>query len=378
MTARKPLRIMHVVETLDNGGAERILASIVNNLPADEFLSFVCCVKNTGVVADSLRNLGGPVTQLKRYEGSSYYTGYLLAKALRDNHIDIVHGHNWSTFCETVIGGVLARTERIVNTIHGLQDPPSAGPVQQGKRMMRTVAERGLSRLSGQICSVSKMVKENVLRATGLDEEKVSVIYNGIEVDAGNGGPKSPTDPTAPRDPEFVLSWAGRIVPVKNLPCLLESIALAKDRVENLVLNIIGDGPERETLKKEAKTLGIERQVRFVGYSSDVRRWLSLSDVFVLPSHYEGFSVALLEAMAAGLPVIATSVGGNPEIVIPGETGVLVPPGDSKALAEAIFDLHRRDDLRTDMGKRGAERVRQEFNLKKMMSEYIKVYREEA
>jgi L-malate glycosyltransferase len=371
----KQIRILHVIETLETGGAERVLASIVNGLPRDSFSSFVCCTKNTGSVAKDISNVAGPIIELHRNSGNSYKTACLMAAVLRKLRIDLVHGHNWSTFCETVLGGYIAGTKTIVNTIHGLQAPSPVTARESAKRLVRTAAERVLARLSNQICSVSNKVREDVLRSTSLSPNKVTVVYNGIDIPAGEPVASPSADETGVRHPELVLCWAGRMAPVKHLSLLLEAVALINDRIP-LTLILVGDGPERTPLESKVKELRINNSVNFVGYSHEVNRWLRSADIFVMPSHYEGFSVALLEAMAAGLPVIATAVGGNPEIVLNGCTGILVPPNDPSSLAAAILDLHHHSDNRRKMGTAGRDRVSSEFSMDRMVSQYIRIYRE--
>jgi glycosyltransferase involved in cell wall biosynthesis len=362
------------VETLELGGAEQVLVNIVNNLPED-FVSFVCCLKNSGPMAGSISRLGAPVYELHWHTGNSYRAALPLANILRKQRIDVLHAHSWSTYCEAALAGFLARTPTVVITIHGMQTPYPQSKTAILKHFVRISAERILSRTYTTICAVSQGVKDYMVKEVGLNPQKVSVVYNGIKIiDRNTPDEKEPRQ--AVQEEDFVLVWAGRLVPVKNLSGLLKALATVRGTVPNVRLDLIGDGPDRESLEHEARALGVNDRIHFAGYTPRVRDWLSRADIFVMPSHYEGFSVALLEAMAAGLPVVATEVGGNPEIVLQGKTGVLIPPNDTEALAKAIIDLHENTQLRMEMRRFAYKRVSEEFSMDKMIAKYCSIYRQ--
>lgn len=361
------------METLELGGAEQVLVNIVNNLPED-FVSFVCCLKNSGPMADSISRLGAPVYELHWHTGNSYRAAFPLAKILKEQRIDVLHAHSWSTYCEAALAGLLARTPIVVTTIHGMQTPYPQGKTAILKHFVRINAEKIFSRAYTKICAVSQGVKDYMVKEIGLNPQKVSIVYNGIKII----DPKTPDEKETMqgvKEEDFVLVWAGRLVPVKNLSGLLKALVIVRGVVSNVRLDLIGDGADMESLKREARALGVSDRVRFVGYKPLVRDWLSCADIFVMPSHFEGLSVALLEAMAAGLPVVATKVGGNQEIVAQGRSGVLVPPDDTEALAQAIIDLHGNTPLRIEMKHFAYRRVSEEFSMDKMIANYCSIYR---
>jgi glycosyltransferase involved in cell wall biosynthesis len=161
------------------------------------------------------------------------------------------------------------------------------------------------------------------------------------------------------------LLFTGRLAGVKGLPMLLDAVARVKASQPDVHLKIAGDGPDRARLLEQAKRLGIESNVEFLGYRSQaqVRELLQQTDVFVMGSFAEGVPVVLMEAMAAGVPVVATQIAGIPELVEPGVNGLLVPPGDSESLASAIEKLVSDAELRAQMGRNGRAKVSEEFNI---------------
>jgi glycosyltransferase involved in cell wall biosynthesis len=171
----------------------------------------------------------------------------------------------------------------------------------------------------------------------------------------------------------MVIGTVGRLDPVKNLPLLLQAQAVLASKHPTARSVIIGDGPERAALEATAASLGIDHLVTFAGYRSDVRALMAAFDVYVNCSTYEGVSLTILEAMAAGLPVIATPVGGNPEVVIDQETGLLVP-GLGRVIADAIARLAADRQHSRLMGDAGRWRVIRHFSIARMVDDYARAY----
>jgi glycosyltransferase involved in cell wall biosynthesis len=201
------------------------------------------------------------------------------------------------------------------------------------------------------------------------------VIYNGIDP----GERTTPQQRRAARaalglaDDAMVVGTVGRLDPVKNLPLLLQAQATLALRNPDVRTVIIGDGPERAALAAKAIELGVKHLVTFAGYRSDVRSLLPACDMYVNCSTYEGVSLTILEAMATGLPVIATTVGGNPEVVIDHETGLLVTPR-ARAIADAISGLSVDPERRRQMGDAGRWRVIRHFSIARMVDDYSRAY----
>jgi glycosyltransferase involved in cell wall biosynthesis len=221
---------------------------------------------------------------------------------------------------------------------------------------------------------VSEDLKRHMV-AEGFGAENVAVIYNGIDpgpLPDAQGRIAARKQLGVPAD-SLVIGTIGRLDPVKDLATLLRALAQCSQEVQALLV-IIGDGPERPALEALARELSVDSRVQFLGHRDDARQWLPACDVYVNSSVSEGVSLTILEAMAAGLPVIATRVGGTPEVVT-GECGLLVPARDAGALARALSELHRDLPRRASFGRAARSRVETHFTLDRMVREYADVYR---
>jgi glycosyltransferase involved in cell wall biosynthesis len=357
---------MQLVLSLSPGGTERLVIEIVRAL-AQRIESTVCCLDQPGAWADELVAMGVPVVSLSREPGFHPALAMRLARVLKERDIDIVHCHHYSPYVYGLLASVLKPTVQLVFTEHGrLSD---AAPSRK-RRLVNPL----LSRWPGKLCAVSADLKNHMV-AEGFPARRVGVTYNGI--DPGQR-------PTALQrsearaslgltDDAFVVGTVGRLDPVKNLHLLLQTHAFLVSKHPHVNTVIVGDGPERAALEAHVQSLGVQDSIIFAGYRADVRALMPAFDLYVNTSSYEGVSLTILEAMATALPVVATRVGGNPEVVIDQETGLLVP-AVARSLADAIGGLVHDERRRRMMGDAGRFRVKRHFSMARMVEEYASVY----
>lgn len=376
MTAsrEREIRILHIIETLDVGGAETVVANIVNNT-SPPFRADICCLVRSGPVAARIRPDVEIVELGKAVEGNDYRIPFRLARILRSRKIDIAQSHDWGTLLETVTAAALAGTIAI-HMAHGPTIHYSStdrwGPL---KKTIRRKMERLASMKLHRAIAVSEIVRRELVEDIGIPVGKVVLIRNGIDltpVPLGDLAAKRMQLGLSADD--ILLLAVGRLAEIKNYPLLLEALAGAVQQAPALKLAMVGDGPERAKLESLVPRFGLSGRVHFLGERKDVRDWLALGHVFVLPSVYEGISIALLEAMAASLPVVVTRVGGNPEVVVDGENGFLVESGDAAGLAHALVALARDMALRERMGLAARACVETEFDLKNVVRRYENIY----
>jgi glycosyltransferase involved in cell wall biosynthesis len=226
--------------------------------------------------------------------------------------------------------------------------------------------------------TVSEDLKGFVTRRTGIPSRLLRVIYNGIDAfpDVEANEQARLRNEIGLDSQDQIVGAVGSLYPVKGHRFLIEAVPTIIEACPRARFLLVGRGNQEVHLKEQVRKLGIERYVHFLGLRQDISRLLSIMDVFVLPSLSEGLSVATLEAMASARPVVATRVGGNPELIVDGETGILVPSEDSRALAVSIAGLLLDRDCSKNLGQEGRARVKMRFHLSLMLNEYRKLYEE--
>lgn len=297
-----------------------------------------------------------------------------LALLLRKHPVDLFHTQN--TGCEeSPLAAKLAGTPRVLGTFH-------VGPTCDVRRERNGPTHRLLEVVSNwsldAAVAVSESARRDWIARTRLPARRVVTIHNGVDPERFR---RQRTKDAARRAlglpvGALVIGSVGRLDEVKGFADLLEAASLLRSRCFEVFTVLAGDGPLRQALEQQAVHLGIAGTTRFLGFRRDVQCVFDALDVFVLPSLSETFGYALAEAMASELPVVATTVGGVPEVIVPDETGLLVPPRDPAALAAALWPLLESAELRRRMGHAGRERVVRHFNEQNMIRRTVQLYRD--
>lgn len=352
------LRVCHLSMTLNTGGLERLLVDIGRFHDDAQFeLSFVA-LDELGPPARELQKLGHPVFTVDLQRQGKLRAFSELTKILESRRIDLLHTHNTYAGFYGSLAARWAKVPAVINTQHGR----GCG---QGTKL------RWQFRIANQLTDRIVGVSED---ATGLCRSqdpprarKMQCIWNGIDLDR--------FDFHGPRLEPIAISVA-RLSPEKNYETLLQAVRLVVDRVPEFRLKLVGDGSERSRLETLTKELGIGEHVEFLGERQDIPALLRTAGFFVSSSKTEGISLTLLEAMAVGLPIVTTRVGGNPEIVVPGETGKLVPPLDPAGLAAAMLEMLDEQSRWPEMARAARDRVERNFNIREMVRHYEELYQD--
>ena len=350
-TAMTKRRVLHVMGTAEPAGTAifRIIESLAEAIDSEKYEITVCSLVD-GEFVDRFNELGLRSScvhwsgALSDPMGAARY-----ARLLRSTNPDIIHLHTGGRLL-TRMGRLLTHA-RIVRHVHG-----RASEVTGAVPDTFVLPERDALIANSQI----------VADFTG--DPRAIVIYPGIDV-SGFLLPRTPHD-------GVVVGTACRLEPVKGISCLIEAMAMVKNEFPGLRLEIAGDGSLRDLLTRQAVDLGVSKQVSFLGWRHHLPPILAGWDIFVLPSLDEGFGVAALEAMAAGLPVIASAAGGLPELVRDGESGLLFPPGKPTELASRLRELINDREKRLSLGLAGRRRAAQHFSVTQMVGKVFAVYDE--
>lgn len=360
----QPVRVVHLVSMLRVGGMERGVIKIVNGLDRAEVESAIASFHDP----DATRNEVAPhvpVHVMGKRQGNDPRVVFRLARLFRRQRIDIVHTHNWGTLVE---GFLAARLARVPAFVHG-----EHGTMETGRVNLRV--QGAVWRRATRVLSVSSRLADRMADRVGFPRERIHVIRNGASLDRFGSVPRAEARQSLGLSAgELVIGTVGRLVPVKDHATLLRAGARLDAEGHPCRILIVGEGPLREATASLGGELGLADRLVLIGARPDVERVLAALDVFVLSSRSEGLSNTILEAMAAGLPVVATHVGGADELVVEGETGLLVPSNDPAALAGAVGRLLSNPALRQTMGEAAQARARREFTLERMLADYGRLY----
>ena len=377
---RAPMRLLWLVDSLGAGGAEALVVTFAQSLDPKRHRLFVACLNGAeSVNAQRLRDAGVPVTDLGARNLRDTGAFRRLLSLIREERIELVHAHLTYSAIWSAVASRLTGVPAVAS-LHVSPDATRALENSARHRIATSLRDRLLrailNRWSRAVVMVSAALRDDYL-ARGLAPGKVRVVHNGIEVDRFR---RPRADARARLEREFgippgvpIIATVAVLRPKKGIEVLLA----AARRVERAYFVIVGDGPKREEWTALASALGVADRIRWAGFRTDVDALLAGCDLFVHPSLDDAFPTVLLEALAAGLPIVASRVGGIPEIVTSGVTGELVPPGDPAALASAIDAVLGNDDTMRLM-REAAQADASRFSTSAWIDRLTAVYREAA
>jgi sugar transferase (PEP-CTERM/EpsH1 system associated) len=361
-----------VVHSLCIGGTERVVCELVRAFNKGEFRTSVCCLDNLGEFGEELRREAVPVHVLGRRAGVDFSLSPRLRRLYREEKVDLIHAHQYSPYFYAATAAIGTPVFPVIFTEHGRHWP-------DGLRPKRVLANQLLRITTRNYTAVSEFSRQSLIRYERMPGTRVQVVYNGIPIDGLQDGcaerEKLRAEAGVRLDGLVILS-IGRMDPIKDFATLIRAFASVRQQVPRASLWIAGDGDSeyRAELLRLAETLGLCGKVRLLGARRDVQPLLRACDLFALSSLTEATSLTVLEAMASGRAVVATDTGGNPELVVHGKTGFLVPVGDIPALAGAMYRLLEDREQREAMGRLGRKRVEEKFALRHMLQQYRDIY----
>jgi glycosyltransferase involved in cell wall biosynthesis len=370
------LKICMVVNSLAVGGLEKVVISLLRNLDRDAFEPSLICLDGPGKLFDEVELPEGRTLVLDksgaRRFGPVRFDPSMLVRIqafLQRNRVDVVHAHNTAPLIYGGIGAKLGRRRpAFVYSEHN--------QIYSASRSARRKFAYYV-RLADHIVAVSEDLQRTLTRDIGV-RLPLRVIHNGIDGTRYRFEPDPSVRESLAGDGNFLVGTAVVLSKQKGITYLLQAAKQVVEQEPRVRFAIAGDGPLREELIGEARERGLEKHVRFLGYRSDIPQLLSAFDLYVLPSLWEGLPLALLEAMAVGKPILATRVGGNPEVVEHGVNGYVVEPRDPAALADCILQASRDHELAQRVRQANREKFERQFSVRAMTSAHEALYREVA
>ena len=358
------LNVLHAVLSLDCGGLERLVLHLCKeSITAGDRVT-VLCLDHPGELAEEVRKTGAEVISLNRKPGLMRLPEAVrLRKILKRAAPDVIHCHQMGA---TLYVGTTARTlhvPAILHTEHGNHDYSS-----WRQRLLATIAFR----TPDKICCVSQDIANNLVKYRLAARKNLDIQVNGIPLPTARqlSAAALAREQLGIDRQAIIYGSVGRLARVKRQERLLEAMATLTRRGRKVHLVLVGDGPQRNELERTATRLGISQRVHFAGFQLDPLPYIALLDIFVLTSESEGMPMSLLEAWAARKPVVVTAVGGLPELVDDGKTGLLLPPGEQEQLVETLASLAADPQHRRYLGDNGHALVTEKYSVEKIARTY--------
>lgn len=370
------LRVLHFFSYLRLGGTELTALRVITNLEKDRFENRICGMRGFDPEVFALRYPDADVVSLPAHKEGFRIQILSIMKLIKAYRPHIVHSRNWGTI-ESVLAARLAHVPVVIHSEHGYEMDTLAG-LPRRRRLFRRAAYG----MADAVFTVTGELQRYHSRQAWISPSRIRVIHNGIDTQLFAPHPQArrlilekagvPTD-------RFVVGSVGRLVAIKDHATLLKSAELLAQRGVNVHVLLVGSGPEMTRHRQYLEhSVALAGRVTFLGSRDDVSEILNGMDVFVLPSISEGMSNTLIEAMSCGLPVIATRVGGNPEVVGDDGSGGVFTPGDINGLAQHLERLAGNVDLGRNLGTAARQRAVSMFSLERMVKDYRQLYLELA
>ncbi len=371
MTSNTLPVICQVLHSLNMGGAE-VLAREFAVRSVKEFKTVFACLDSIGTIGHQMQNDGYCVEVLGRRSGFDYQLARRLASFCRVNRVSIIHAHQYAPFFYSALSRFPGWRPPILFTEHGRAFPDF-------RRPKRVAANRLLLRRHDKVIAVGQNVRQALIANEGIPPNRIEVVYNGIDLTAyspSSAARSSIREELGLSENDFVVIQVARLNSLKDHGTAIRAMERLRASHSQIRLLLVGDGEEMPAIVEQIVKAGLRSTVHILGMQSDVARLLAAADLFLLTSVSEGIPLTVLEAMAMGLPCVATNVGGIPEIIVDGNTGLLANARDDSAIASHIARLAGDSRFRRHLGDRALARAHDLFSDRNMHRTYNHIYHE--
>lgn len=369
----KKITILHILHKLGCGGMENGTVNLVNFMERKKFANIICSLTPPDGYQYRINSERRITYNLNKKDGNDISVPFKIASIIKKEHVDIVHSRGWPTYLEGFLPAkLMCGHVKFIFSYHGkrIEDVPHIP-----KRRLYT--ERFLSFFVDCIMTLSGQMANEYASMINIKREKIKVIYNGVDIDKfrlTNAESNSLRKELNIEKDDYVIGFVGRVDPVKDIQTLINAVSIAKTHIQNIKLIIVGDGNERAKLQESVNRKKMENNVIFTGQRDDIPDCLSIMNLYVQPSLYEGMSNTIIEAMANGKVVVATEVGGTPELIEHEVDGLLFHPGSSEELAKYIIDLYKNPEKACILSDRACKKVKKQFSMSSMIKNYENLY----
>ncbi|MCB2156497.1 glycosyltransferase [bacterium] len=380
-SSKKPITVGFVLGTLGVGGAEGQVIRLAERLPEYGFRPILVIMEERGPYLETVRDMGMPlhcthsVMTYRKYDPRFTYhfarTAWRMRQAFNAERVDIIHAFLYWAYIFAALASPFSRNKVLITSRR------SRGIFKEGRFGYQAI--ENLTNHWIDAATVNSLgLYDDALGREKIDRKRMAVIYNGVDIEGFDAVEHANLRTEFPElsDAEPLVGAVGNLKRIKGYPDLLEAVAMARREVPKLKLVVLGFDNEnlREELEQQVRSLGLEGAVVFAGGRKQVWPYYFAFDILAHPAHSEGFANVLLEAMAAGRPIVATDVGGNKESVSDGETGYIVPPQKPVKMAAKLVQLAKDPALANRMGKEGRRRVEARFSVDAMVKAHVRMY----
>lgn len=360
----KKINLIHLVISLEVGGMENGVVNTLRLINREKFNPSVVCLETLGPLSKRLNGYKTELFNLNKKPGFSFKLILRIARILKNKKIDIIHTHCWATLIYGVLAAKLAKVPIIIHGEHG-----DFNLENKNRRYLYPI----FIRFVDKILTVSESLKKEIKKHTGKNAINIKTIINGVDTHRFRPQKrKNVKKQLGFKDNDIIIGSVGRLDIIKNYQLIVRCVSILKDH--NIKGIIIGEGENRRELEKLINELGIEKRFIILGEKDNVDELIGCIDIFISSSFSEGLSNTILEAMASGIPVLATNVGGNPEIVKHGKNGFLFETNNLKELCSRVSQLINNKSLCKIMGEKGRSYALSEHSLKRMAKQYEDEY----
>lgn len=366
---KSKINLMIVTHDLAIGGLQQVVVSLCRSIDRDIFNISVLCLRRLGEYKSEIEDLGIKVLLLpQKKKGTDYFSFIKVATILRDEKIEVIHTHNTQPFVDGTIASLLSGLKvKIIHTDHARYFPD---------KFRYMFAEHVMSYFAYKVVGVSKHTSDNLIKYEKISKNKIVTIENGVDNEKYekivNKAEKKQELGIYDNGP--VLGVCARLTIEKGIEYLIKAMPNILTVYPNAKLLIAGDGALKEELERLSISCQVSDHILFLGSRLDIPELLKIFDIYILPSISEGLPMIILEAMAAGCPIVATEVGGVPKAIVDGENGLLVRPGDPEQLFKSIKKLSDDEKLQEQFISRSKEIFKKQFSAKNMARQYEALY----
>lgn len=361
------INLLYVNYSFDIGGIETLILDICRVLDKGKYNVSICSFHKNNYLESEFKLMGVPLYILEKKPGIDISLIFRLRRLSKEINADIIHTHNAAQWFYGALACLGIKKPVVIHTQHS--------ELKKDKKTL-LASLRFLSKKTHSVVGVAEALSDYLANSGRINKKKIRVVYNGIDTEKFNIkiDADRKKESLGIRKDYLTIGIIARLVPNKDHKNIIDAFKIVCETFGNVQLVIVGDGGLRDGLIKYAKDIEIGKQIYFLGNRRDIPELFKIFDIFVLSSLIEGLPVTILEAMAAGLSVVATDVGGNREVVIDNYNGFLVPPKDSRRLAEAICVILRDESRRKKLGENARRMVRAKFDFNRMVKEYSDLY----